>query len=119
MLKLDFPKNFIFGTSTSAYQIETAYAHDWKGVKAKDGNTFERTTDHELRVDDDVEIIASLAPSYRMSLAWDKLQHAPFARLDTDSVAFYHSLLQKLKSKNVSLMMVIHHFVNPKWFADN
>jgi beta-glucosidase len=119
MQKLDFPRDFIFGTSSSAYQVETAVDHDWKGVKAKDGHTFNRTTDHELRVDEDVEIIAGLAPSYRMSLMWDKLQPGPFAKLDPAAVAFYHSLLQKLRDRNVSIMMVIHHFVNPSWFSSN
>jgi beta-glucosidase len=119
MSELIFPKDFVFGTSTCAYQIETAFAHDWRGVKAKDGNIFERTTDHELHVDEDVEIIASLAPSYRMSLGWDRLQPRPFAKLEPEASAFYHSLLQKLRSRNISIMMVIHHFANPHWFAAN
>jgi beta-glucosidase len=72
-----FPKDFLFGTSTAAAQIETAFEHDWQGVKAKDGNIFERTTDHELRFKEDAEIISSLAPHYRMGLMWSKLQRSP------------------------------------------
>lgn len=113
-----FPKDFIFGTSTAATQIETAFDHDWQGVKAKDGNIFDRTTDHELRFKEDAEIIASLAPYYRMGLMWSKLQRKPFADFDKETVAEYKAFLDDLKVRNVKIMMVLHHFTNPKWFAE-
>ena len=78
-MKLTFPDNFIFGTSTAAAQIETAFEHDWQGVKARNGFIFDRTTDHEKRFKEDAEIIASLAPNYRMGLLWSKLQREPLA----------------------------------------
>jgi len=112
-----FPKDFIFGTSTAAAQIETAFEHDWQGVKAKDGNIFDRTTDHELRLKEDANIISSLAPYYRMGLLWSKLQRAPYAPLHIETVLEYKSFLQDLKSKGVKIMMVLHHFTNPLWFA--
>jgi beta-glucosidase len=118
-MKLAFPNDFIFGTSTSAYQIETAFDHDWKGVISKDGHEFNRTTDHEKHIGRDVDIIASVAPHYRMSVMWDRLQPGPFFPLDRGAVTFYHDLFQKLMDKNVTVMMVIHHFVNPRWFAAN
>src|SRR5260221_105353 len=49
MMQYLFPNDFIFGTSTAATQIETAFEHDWQGVRSKDGFIFDRTTDHELR----------------------------------------------------------------------
>lgn len=116
-MQLTFPSGFIFGTSTSAYQIETAYQHDWLGVVSEDGHTFERTTDHEKHFEEDCEIIASLAPSYRMSLMWSKLQREPMAAFDPETKAEYHRLLRLLQAKNVSIMMVIHHFCNPIWFS--
>jgi hypothetical protein len=59
-MKLIFPENFIFGTSTAAYQIETAFEHDWCDVRARDGHLFNRTTDHEKRYEEDVSIIAEM-----------------------------------------------------------
>jgi beta-glucosidase len=116
-MTLRFPESFQFGTSTSAYQIETAKDHDWLGIKSKDGYIFNRTTDHEKRYDEDVEIIASVAPNYRMSLMWSRLQTKPMANFDEETKIEYHKLLSTLKSKNVNIMMVIHHFANPNWFA--
>jgi beta-glucosidase len=113
-----FPKDFIFGTSTAAAQIETAFEHDWQGVKSKDGHLFERTTDHELRFKEDAEIIASLAPYYRMGLMWSRLQRKPMAEFDEATVDMYKAFLDDLKRRDVKIMMVLHHFTNPKWFAE-
>lgn len=112
-----FPDHFIFGTSTAAAQIETAFEHDWQGVKARDGSIFQRTTDHELRFKEDAEIIASLAPGYRMSLQWSRLQREPFGKFDPETVNAYHEFFTALKERGVSIMMVLHHFTNPLWFT--
>jgi beta-glucosidase len=117
-MKLTFPPDFLFGTSTSAYQIETAFEHDWKGVQAMDGNVFEGTTDHEKRHEEDVEIISSLAPNYRMSVMWSRLQRKAFGEFEADAKQEYHLLLKALREKKVSIMMVLHHFANPVWFAE-
>lgn len=117
-MKIVFPENFRFGTSTSAYQIETPYAHDWNNVRARDGHIFDRTTDHEKRYDEDIAIIASLAPNYRMSLMWSRLQHEPFGKLHAETTSEYHTLLQKLTSQGIQIMMVLHHFANAAWFAE-
>ena len=116
-MKLIFPKDFKFGTSTACYQIETAVGHDWLGVTGRDGYVLHRTTDHEFRLNEDVDIIASLAPNYRMSLMWSKLQRMPYAYFDRETTTHYHRLLTKLKERKIDIMMVIHHFANPVWFA--
>lgn len=114
---LKFPAHFRFGTSTSAVQIETAFNHDWQGFTSLDQAIFTRTTDHELRWENDVDIISSLAPNYRMSFMWSKLQPAPYASFDTDAVAFYRKLLARLREQGVDIMLVLHHFSNPVWFS--
>lgn len=116
-MKYIFPSDFIFGTSTAASQIETAFEHDWQGVKSKDGFVFQRTTDHELRFKEDAEIIASLAPGYRMSVMWSKLQREPFGELDQKVIEDYKAFLNDLRSRNIKIMMVLHHFTNPIWFV--
>lgn len=116
-MKLNFPPDFVFGTSTASSQIETAIEHDWHGVSSRDGQVFDRTTDHELNLEADAIIISSLAPSYRMSLMWSKLQKTPLGELDKDACAIYHEFLTDLAKRNVSIMMVLHHFTNPNWFV--
>lgn len=116
-MKIKFPEDFIFGTSTSAYQTETAFEHDWLNLRSRDGNTFLRTTDHEKRLDEDVAIISSLAPHYRMSLMWSRLQRSPYAPFEREVVREYADFLSALRTKGVKIMMVIHHFANPTWFS--
>jgi beta-glucosidase len=118
-MKLIFPDYFRFGTSTAANQIESAFEHDWIGVLAHDGTFFDSTTDHEKRYDEDIGIIASLAPNYRMSLMWSRLQRGPMEAFHEETKLEYHTLLKKLKASGVDIMMVLHHFANPIWFASN
>jgi beta-glucosidase len=117
-MKLQFDKDFFFGTSSAAYQVETAFEHDWQGVKSKDGYVFERTCDHEKRFKEDAEIIAYCAPYYRMSLMWSKLQREPFGVFDTVIVRQYKDFIEDLQQKGVKIMMVLHHFTNPVWFSE-
>jgi len=117
MKRFLFPKDFIFGTSTAAAQIETAFEHDWEGFVTPDQYTFTRTTDHELRFREDASLIASLAPHYRMSLMWSKLQREPLAPFHPETTRQYHEFLSLLRAKGVTVMMVLHHFTNPRWFA--
>ncbi len=117
-MTLSFRPGFIFGTSTASTQIETAYEHDWQGFKARDGHLFERTTDHELRFQEDAKIISSLAPAYRMSLSWSRLQQGPNQDLNPAIVDQYKEFLEDLRRRGVQIMMVLHHFTNPKWFAN-
>jgi beta-glucosidase len=112
-----FPEGFIWGTSTAAYQIETAFDHDWMGVKSRDGHVFHRTSDHELRRKEDAALIASLAPAYRMSLMWSRLQAAPFAPFNAEVVAEYRHFMEDLRAKGVRIMLVMHHFTHPLWFV--
>ncbi|MEO5601166.1 MAG: family 1 glycosylhydrolase [Cyclobacteriaceae bacterium] len=116
-MRLIFPKTFAFGTSTSAYQIETPFEHDWINVRSRDENVFNRTTDHEKMYKEDCDLIASLAPHYRMSLMWSKLQRQPFASLDEPTIKQYCMHLEDLRTRGVQIMMVLHHFANPLWFS--
>lgn len=116
-MKLNFPKDFIWGTSTAAYQIETASEHDWKGVLSNDGTVFDKCSMHDLRRDEDIEYIVRLGNAYRMSCDWAKLQTAPYADFDPKVTQEYLDFLQKIRNRGVKIMMVLHHFTNPLWFA--
>lgn len=117
MNTIQFPPDFIWGTSTAAAQIETATEHNWRGVKSLDGHIFERTADHELYRNEDVQYIAQLGNAYRMSLDWSRLQTQPMQPFDPQVVAEYRSFMAKLTARNVRIMLVLHHFCEPLWFV--
>lgn len=118
-MKIKFPENFIFGTSTSACQIETGFEHDWLNVRSRDGHVLNETTEHEKRFIEDARIIGSLAPHYRMSMMWSKLQREPYGQFHDPTVREYSGLLKALNDHGVKVMMVLHHFANPTWFSRN
>jgi len=117
-MRLSFPDQFIWGSSTAAAQVETAGAHPWRGMRALDGYVFERTTDHELRRDEDAAIIARFGAIYRCGVDWSRLQTEPFAKFDPKVVAEYAGFFTDLKSRGVDLMFVLHHFAHPNWFEE-
>ncbi|MCB0532370.1 MAG: family 1 glycosylhydrolase [Lewinellaceae bacterium] len=113
---LSFPKNFFWGTSTAAAQVETAGDHPWRGLVTADGNTFERTTDHELHRKKDAGYIARFGSVYRCGVDWSRLQTKPMAKFDPAVVDEYCTFFEYLKGKGISLMFVLHHFCHPNWF---
>jgi beta-glucosidase len=115
-MTLHFPKDFFWGTSTAAAQIETASNHNWKGLRSKDGHVFDRTSDHEKRRDEDVEHIDRFGTVYRCGVDWARLQTEPFGAFQHDVVVEYQLFFKKLQAKGVKIMFVLHHFTNPTWF---
>ncbi|WP_300080402.1 family 1 glycosylhydrolase, partial [Propioniciclava sp.] len=78
-----FPTDFLWGASTSAYQVEGGWDADGKGpsvIDAKDhfpeGTTdYTVAPDHNTPVTEDVELVAELGlTAYRFSIAWTRNQ---------------------------------------------
>src|SRR4029078_8617835 len=77
-----FPKDFVWGTATSSYQIEGAVNEDGRGRsiwdtfshtpgKIEDGTTGDRANEHYHRYKEDIGLIRAVgAKAYRFSIAW-------------------------------------------------
>jgi beta-glucosidase len=121
-MKYNFPEEFLWGTSTSALQIESASAegscHDWKGLIAKDGTVLNETINHQCHRSYDADIIASLGNAYRGGFDWSRLQKGPKEKLEKEVVDEYRDFYGRLKEKGMHLMLVLHHFANPQWFVE-
>ncbi len=118
MRTLQFPDDFIWGTSTAAAQVETPSDHNWRGVKSKDGYVFDQTTQHELRRMEDLENIRQFGSMYRCGVDWARLQTAAYAPFEMDVVKEYQDFFQALLDADMQIMFVIHHFTNPLWFEN-
>lgn len=115
---LEFPEDFLWGTSTSAAQIETASDHDWCGVQARDGHIFDRTIDHEQRREEDLAYICRFGQVYRCGVDWARLQSAPLTEFDSEVVDEYQEFFARLRDNGMQIMLVLHHFANPRWFQE-
>ncbi|KAK4396687.1 Oleuropein beta-glucosidase, partial [Sesamum angolense] len=82
----DFPADFIFGSATSAYQVEGAYAQDGRSLsnwdvfalqrpgKIVDGSNGCVAIDNYNRFKEDVVLMKKLGlDSYRFSIAWSRV----------------------------------------------
>ena len=113
---LQFPSGFLWGTATSPTQVEGHIHNEWTNFTAQDGGNCRITCDHYHRYPEDVDWMAKLGTNaYRFGIEWGRLQSAPFAPLDQKELARYIDLLDRLKAKNITPMVVLHHFSNPPW----
>lgn len=111
-----FPSDFLWGSATSAAQVETASRHQFRGLTARDGAVLERTTDHESRRRSDAAIIARFGSVYACSLDWAALQSEAGAAFDEALVADYRAFFADLRERGVRVVLSLHHFAHPEWF---
>ncbi|MCB0548469.1 MAG: glycoside hydrolase family 1 protein [Phaeodactylibacter sp.] len=118
-MRLEFPENFFWGTSTSATQVETASAHNWRGFKSRDGYILDQTTAHEELREIDAEYILQFGTAYRCGVDWARLQPEPFAPFVPEVVEEYQRFFGLLNNGGTRILFVMHHFTNPLWFEEN
>ena len=121
-----FPKNFLWGVATSAYQIEGAAAEDGRGEsiwdrfahtpgKIKDGATGDAACDHYHRYQEDVRLIRALgANAYRFSISWPRVLPAGKGQMNQAGLDFYSRLVDALLAAQIEPMVVLYHWDLPQ-----
>ena len=113
---LKFPPGFLWGTATSPTQVEGHIENEWTNFTAQDGGNCRIACDNYHRYPEDIEWMSKLGVNaYRFGIEWGRLQSAPFAPLNQNELARYVDLLDRLKTKGITPMVVLHHFSNPPW----
>ena len=114
MAVLKFPKGFLWGSATSAYQVEGGIENnDWS-------KTFPagKACDHYNRYEEDFELVKLLNQNaHRLSLEWSRIEPQEGV-FDEKEIEHYKRVLESLKQKNISTMVTLHHFTTPLWLAD-
>jgi beta-glucosidase len=129
---LRFPDNFLWGVSTSHFQIEGnpeeifRRSSDWatwtkEDGKISDASDADLACDFYNRYQADIELCESLGiKTFRLSLNWAALcpsQNESFSP-DNKSVVYYRKLLELLKEKGFTTFVTLFHFCSPSWLAD-
>ena len=124
-----FPQGFLWGVSTSAYQIEGAVDEDGRGESIWDvfshtpgkidgGGTGDVACDHYHRWRDDVDLVASLnLNAYRFSLAWPRLFPDGRAR-EPRGFDHYSRLLDALLERGIEPVVTLYHWDLPQALED-
>jgi len=118
------PQNFLWGASTSAYQVEGAWNLDGKALSVQDKNTgkigiadFKDATAHYYHWKEDVELMAEMGfKSYRFSIAWTRIM--PNGKINQKGIEFYNNLINSLLEKKIEPIVTIYHFDLPLYLAE-
>ena len=117
----DFPKDFLWGASTSAYQVEGAWDEDGKGLSVidmlnhpEDTSDFKVASDHYHRYKEDVKLFAELGlKAYRFSIAWTRIIPNGIGEINKKGIEFYSNLIDELNKYNIEPIVTMYHFDLP------
>ena len=121
-----FPKDFVWGAATAAYQIEGAWNADGKGEsiwdrfahtpgKIDNGDTGDVACDHYHRYRDDVALMRQLGlRAYRFSISWPRVLPAGRGATNPAGLDFYERLVDELLAANIQPYVTLYHWDLPQ-----
>lgn len=118
---MTFPTNFLWGASTSAYQVEGASREDGKGASVQDLKKIPEGTpdftvcsDHYHRMEEDIALFAELGlKAYRFSIAWTRIQPEGTGEVNQAGVDFYSRLIDACRRHGIEPIVTLYHFDLP------
>ncbi len=120
-----FPKDFVWGTATAAYQIEGAHQEDGRGLsiwdafshtpgKVLNGDNGDIACDHYHRIEEDVALMKSIGiTAYRFSFSWSRLLPQGRGEINESGFAFYDRLINCLLENNIQPWVTLFHWDLP------
>jgi beta-glucosidase len=120
-----FPEGFLWGASTSAFQIEGALGEEGRGPsvwdawmrqpgRIADGSTAAVACDHYHRWPEDIELLARLgAGTYRFSIAWPRVMPEGRGPPNAKGLDFYDRLVDGLLAAGIEPWPCLYHFDLP------
>ncbi len=143
---LKFPKNFYWGASTSAHQVEGGNFNDWtewekKSSKSKvqnaklenwsnyilenypnplqDNNYISgQACDHYTRYKEDFALAKSLNQNaHRFSIEWSRIEPEQ-GKFNQKEIEHYREVLLSLKERGLEPFVTLYHWTLPIWLAE-
>mgnify|MGYP001161728836 FL=1 len=122
---MQFPKDFLWGTATSSYQIEGAANEDGKGKSiwdvftrvpctVKDRSNGDVATDHYHRFREDIRLMAKMGiRNYRFSISWGRILPDGTGAVNEKGLAFYSELVDCLLENGIRPFCTLYHWDLP------
>ena len=116
-----FPEKFLWGASTSAYQVEGAVAEDGKRPSIidmyehpKDVADFSVASDHYHRYREDIAMFAEMGlKAYRFSIAWTRILPGGTGEVNAKGLEFYGNLIRECRKYEIEPVVTMYHFDLP------
>lgn len=119
-----FPKNFLWGSATSSYQVEGYIKNNnwWEFEEKNNKNNiksmhnFPQACMHRDKYKEDIQLMKEIGlNSYRFSLEWSRIEPEENF-FDNEAIEHYSNVIDELIKNNIKPMITLHHFTNPLWF---
>lgn len=145
MSALKVPPGFLWGASTSAYQIEGAAAEDGRGPsiwdihsripgRTNNGDTGDVACDHYHRWPEDLALLKKLGvDAYRFSVSWPRVLPRGRGAVNDKGLDFYDRVIDAVLEAGIQPWLCLYHWDLPQrlhelggwtnrdvagWFAD-
>ncbi len=129
MISFTFPRDFLWGASTSSYQIEGALDADGRGPcvwdtfaaagRIIDGTNAAVACDHYYRWREDVALMKAAGfNAYRFSIAWPRIVPAGTGPINEKGLDFYDRLVDGLLAAGIRPMACLYHWDLPQPLED-
>jgi beta-glucosidase len=114
-----FPPGFLWGSATSAHQVEgDNLRSDWWEYEQR-GRVPHRSgaaCRHYELFEQDFELARSLGQNaHRFSIEWSRVEPDEGA-WNQGALAHYGKVIGALRSRGLEPIVTLHHFTNPAWF---
>lgn len=124
-----FPKDFVWGAASSAYQIEGREPGDGAGTciwdtfakegHILDGQDAEVSCDHIHRYKEDFALMRLLGiRHYRFSLSWSRILPEGTGKVNQKAIDLYRDMILEMKKNGITPYITLFHWEFPQALQD-
>jgi beta-glucosidase len=122
---LHYPKGFLWGCATAAYQIEGGARDDGRGPstwdvfshtpgKTHNGDTGDVADDSYHRYKEDVQLLKALGvKTYRMSISWSRVFPEGKGKANPKGLDYYNRVVDELLANGITPYVTLFHWDTP------
>lgn len=130
MKTFEFPKDFVWGTAASAYQIEGAWNEDGKGISTWDtyvrqpgrvlnSDTGDVACNHYHLMAQDVALMKEMGiPTYSFTTSWTRILPKGRGKVNQKGLDFYDRLVDTLLQADIEPKATLYHWDYPQVLQD-
>jgi beta-glucosidase len=125
-----FPRDFVWGAATAAYQIEGATNEDGRGEsiwdrfsqspgKVRNSDNGDIACDHYHRYPQDIALMKDLGlKAYRFSIAWPRILPSGRGSVNPRGLDFYDRLVDEILGAGIEPYATLYHWDLPQVLED-